>query len=539
MRLRHAYAVLAGVVIVGACSSAPSEDADTTSTEPPATTARATATSASPSSVHDTSSVDVAAVEAVGAALNISMLGRATIASAEIDCAVAALAALPEKSSQAIDALVEDPLNWSRIDDDTLLPIAEAYIGCVDEGELHGFIVLNALKLTDAQCVVAAWDGMLTKEAIAASATYASGLEDLEPTLVKELAARAVPCGRDQQWWIDDVAIELTRLPMPGDQAQCVATAYINVLGVEEVLRRRLLGIPLLDVPVEARQRLALADQCGVDPPFLVPTLDVVVGDCLAGFGQGREMTAIVDCEQPHSGEVLAVHDLGADHPQWPGIRVLRDEAVSSCQQDLDALTGDLAGYGFGWDIPSRISWERGDRRLTCALVQVPDGASWRGPSGLIPEATVPSTTVAATTTSILPTYLGAEVDPFALDPPAVGSCLYQEPPRPGLAEEDRRVWITDCDQPHHGELYHVVTLEGVSGIPFPGEGAVSAQGDNGCVAAFAPYVGVSVEASRLNYIYLYPLEAQWVMGDRFVQCILYGSSVGELLTRSMAGSGE
>ena len=135
-----------------------------------------------------------------------------------------------------------------------------------------------------------------------------------------------------------------------------------------------------------------------------------------------------------------------------------------------------------------------------------PAGETWRGPSGLVPAATVPPTTIAATTTSILPPYLGAPVDVYEFDAFAVGTCLYQEPTRPGLAEEDRRVWTTDCTQPHHGELFHVVTLEGAPGTPFPGEAAVSAQGDSGCVAAFAPYVGTSFDCPASTTFIFTPL---------------------------------
>ena len=122
----------------------------------------------------------------------------------------------------------------------------------------------------------------------------------------------------------------------------------------------------------------------------------------------------------------------------------------------------------------------------------------------------------------------------------AVGTCLHQEPARSGLAEEDRRVWITDCGQPHHGELFHVVVLEGAPGSPFPGEAVVSAQGDS--VVTWPPSLPTSVcpstrPASTSSTSTPWPSNGRRATAR--VQCILYGGTPDELLTRSMAGSGE
>ena len=155
--------------------------------------------------------------------------------------------------------------------------------------------------------------------------------------------------------------------------------------------------------------------------------------------------------------------------------------------------------------------------------------------------ATAPQTTTTIPTTTTppdtLPPYLGAEV--FDFNSLTVGTCLYREPPRAGLADDSRRVWVTDCAQPHQGELFHVLTLEGGPEAPYPGDAAVDMQSETRCATAFAPYVGVPYDSSRLYFIFLYPDAALWSQGDRLVQCILYGSTPEELLTSSMAGSGQ
>ncbi len=414
----------------------------------------------------------------------------------------------------------------------------------MDPGALRLSVVLSPLRMNEHDCIADAWDGLLTADLVASSLAYGDALDDLPPGVVEEMAAAAAECGPGRQWWIDDIIYqEAIPLDLTSQELECAAARYVDVMGVEEVIRRRLLGAPLLAVPPEDEARLDLLGQCNVAERGTLDLLVASPGECLEyrpGPTAGPETTTVTGCDEPHNAEVLAVHDLSADHPAWPGIREIAESANSRCRADVDRTIDDPSRYDYAWIYPLRRTWEQGDRAVLCFVVHR-TGGQWTAPSGAVPATTVAPTTAVPTTApappSTLPSHLGAEVLDFnAL---AVGTCLYQEPARSGLAEEDRRVWITDCGQPHHGELFHVVVLEGAPGSPFPGEAVVSAQGDSGCVAAFAPYVGVSFDSSRLNFIYLYPLAEQWTQGDRWVQCILYGGTPDELLTRSMAGSGE
>ncbi len=112
----------------------------------------------------------------------------------------------------------------------------------------------------------------------------------------------------------------------------------------------------------------------------------------------------------------------------------------------------------------------------------------------------------------------------------SVGMCL-DETFATGTVQE---VPELPCDQPHWGEVYDLFDIDGDE---FPGEAAVDAAAQEGCLASFAGYVGVEFAQSGLLVNYLVPTAESWAgADDREVVCFAY--SDGEPLTGSAQGLG-
>ncbi len=99
-------------------------------------------------------------------------------------------------------------------------------------------------------------------------------------------------------------------------------------------------------------------------------------GDCFDDPEVSTDIRAVppVACDQPHDNEVFATFDLvGAT---YPGGEALEDEALAGCtdrfpgQVDARFAEADLV---IGVLVPTRDSWEDGDREVVC-VVSSPDG---------------------------------------------------------------------------------------------------------------------------------------------------------------------
>jgi Septum formation len=108
----------------------------------------------------------------------------------------------------------------------------------------------------------------------------------------------------------------------------------------------------------------------------------------------------------------------------------------------------------------------------------------------------------------------------------AVGDCFDDGDMALGEFEEVGEVPLVDCSEPHHNEVYAVVTVDGEV---FPGEEAIQAQADEVCFAAFDPFVGLDYESSALDFGWLVPTADSWEMGDRVVACFVYRLDLAEV----------
>jgi hypothetical protein len=97
------------------------------------------------------------------------------------------------------------------------------------------------------------------------------------------------------------------------------------------------------------------------------------------------------------------------------------------------------------------------------------------------------------------------------------GDCLDQKFAEGRIPES---VNVVDCDARHLHEVY--ATFELPAG-PFPGTKAVTASVEQRCVTLFRDYVGISYSKSKLEVLYLYPLDRQaWAL-DRRSSCLITG----------------
>jgi hypothetical protein len=115
-----------------------------------------------------------------------------------------------------------------------------------------------------------------------------------------------------------------------------------------------------------------------------------------------------------------------------------------------------------------------------------------------------------------------------------VGDCF------DGAVEGETVVSVTpvDCDQPHDKEVFAVFDYPDAPDA-YPGDEAVRAEAEEGCIPAFRSYVGKEFETSTLNVLYLTPTADTWRQGDKEITCTLLAPNEGEKLTGSMRGTGR
>ena len=117
----------------------------------------------------------------------------------------------------------------------------------------------------------------------------------------------------------------------------------------------------------------------------------------------------------------------------------------------------------------------------------------------------------------------------LAIEDVRVGDCFNSDE-----EEEISSVDARPCDQPHEYEMFHVATWTGSDA--YPTEDAMFGFVIQECVPAFETYVGRSFEASRLDFVHVFPIEEGWNDGDRVFQCAMFDPAVPEL-TESLRGA--
>ena len=117
------------------------------------------------------------------------------------------------------------------------------------------------------------------------------------------------------------------------------------------------------------------------------------------------------------------------------------------------------------------------------------------------------------------------EADVFSL---SVGDCFND-----AEAEEIDSVDAIPCGEAHDYEAYFAFDVS--ADEAFPGDDVISQAAEDGCLAEFPNFVGLSYEESTLDFNYLSPTEGSWESGDHEILCLVMGA---DKTTGSLAGTG-
>lgn len=110
-----------------------------------------------------------------------------------------------------------------------------------------------------------------------------------------------------------------------------------------------------------------------------------------------------------------------------------------------------------------------------------------------------------------------------------VGTCFDD----PESFDEVTDVPVTDCADPHDNEVFSTFDIPDGD---YPGDEAVNAAAENGCLAAFEPYVGLDYASSVYDIGWFTPTQDSWDAGDREVICFVYEVTFAKI-TGSVQGS--
>lgn len=110
-----------------------------------------------------------------------------------------------------------------------------------------------------------------------------------------------------------------------------------------------------------------------------VTVFDLEQGDCIEDIeaifgGQDQveevENVGIIDCEQPHTGEVYHVEMM--EQEELPEMTELASIAETACLDQFEPFVGSpylQSDLEFAYFHPTPMSWQHGDHNITCMLV--------------------------------------------------------------------------------------------------------------------------------------------------------------------------
>ena len=99
-----------------------------------------------------------------------------------------------------------------------------------------------------------------------------------------------------------------------------------------------------------------------------------------------------------------------------------------------------------------------------------------------------------------------------------VGDCITDANSRTGDVTTFDGV---DCDEPHDGEVYTLIRLEGGKNAKPPSEAFINGKGQRGCRARLRRQATAKAfRDSQLGFKFVYPTPASWADGDRDITCV-------------------
>jgi Septum formation len=95
---------------------------------------------------------------------------------------------------------------------------------------------------------------------------------------------------------------------------------------------------------------------------------------------------------------------------------------------------------------------------------------------------------------------------------------------------------VVDCRAEHESEVMALIDLGG--GDRYPGDEAIEAQGEVACRAAFADYVGLGYDESRLELDFWWSDTTGWEDGERTLVCLVEDPSQG-MVSSALRGTAQ
>jgi hypothetical protein len=160
-----------------------------------------------------------------------------------------------------------------------------------------------------------------------------------------------------------------------------------------------------------------------------------------------------------------------------------------------------------------------------------PAPSAGSGSAGTLSAA--PSPTASTASPSPSPSAPLAEPRTLAFEALKPGMCIVV-PEEAGAEEGADEVEVVDCRANHDAE----VMLRGRIDLPdaWPSDQALDEHLSPRCEKAFASYVGIPYEDSRLEYDFFSPVRAAWEDGDRGFNCVVFDPDAS-VLTQTYKGS--
>jgi hypothetical protein len=96
---------------------------------------------------------------------------------------------------------------------------------------------------------------------------------------------------------------------------------------------------------------------------------------------------------------------------------------------------------------------------------------------------------------------------------------------------------VIDCALPHDSEVIAAFAYPSAAGASYPGDRILSSYAEAECYVHFERYVGISFQRSRYEMTFVTPLEFNWTIGDKSMQCLVHPPGDDELATGTVRGS--
>ena len=117
-----------------------------------------------------------------------------------------------------------------------------------------------------------------------------------------------------------------------------------------------------------------------------------------------------------------------------------------------------------------------------------------------------------------------------------VGDCFDDPIAAGSAATEVEDVQHHPCAEAHLFEVFAVFDFPAEKGTAFPGNSGFDTFTTEKCTAAFADYVGITVESSSMDWSDYQPIAKGWDSGDREITCFLANQDLSKQ-TGSAKGS--